>query len=98
MELIFEPRQSGKTTKLLKDSAKNNIPIVTHNLEQVKLIKRMANDLNIVIPEPLTYNKILKSLPSNKKQKVYLDDIEVLLSIIGSKHGYEIVKATASSK
>lgn len=98
MEMIFEPRQSGKTTKLLKDIAKNDIPIVTHNLEYVKLLKRMANDLNIIIPEPLTYNRILKSLPANKKQKVYLDDIEVLLSIIGSKHGYEIVKAAASSK
>jgi hypothetical protein len=93
MKITYKPRQSGKTTDLIKKSAKNNIAIVTHNLEEVKRIKHMANELNLTIPEPLTYNRLLKSLPSNKKQKVYFDDIEIL----SSRHGFELVEATANS-
>jgi hypothetical protein len=91
----FKPRQSGKTTKLIKKSHKNNIPIVTGSLFNVDYIKKMANNLNLCIPEPLTYYQVL----DNKvKGKVYFDDIEYLFRILSDKFGVEILEATASDE
>ena len=91
----FKPRQSGKTTKLVKKSHKNNIPIVTGSMFNVNYIKKIANGLNLCIPEPLTYYQVLNN---EVKGKVYFDDIEYLFGILSNKYNIEILEATASKE
>lgn len=46
-------RQVGKTTWLVKESAKTKIPILVINQEKAKAIRKFANDLGVEIPEPV---------------------------------------------
>lgn len=55
MKVICTPRNTGKTSWLIRLSAKNNIPIVCCEFKRVELIKVMAKRMNLVIPEPLNF-------------------------------------------
>ena len=61
MEIILEPRQSGKTTELIKRSERTGSVIVCANLAEVRSISKKACDLGVTIPEPLVYYDIIDS-------------------------------------
>jgi hypothetical protein len=52
--LIIKDRATGKTTQLLYTSATTQYPIIVQNHSQVKLLLNKANDLDLIIPVPMT--------------------------------------------
>lgn len=52
--LIIKDRATGKTTQLLYTSATTQYPIIVQNHSQVKLLLDKANDLDLIIPVPMT--------------------------------------------
>lgn len=78
MEIICKERQTGKTIKLIKMSAANNIPILVTNENESYLIKQKAKTLGLVIPEPIMYDKSLNL----KGKDIYVDNAEWLLQDI----------------
>lgn len=52
--LIIKERGEGKTTQLLYTSATTQYPIIVQNTLQIKLLLDKANDLDLIIPLPMT--------------------------------------------
>lgn len=52
--LIIKGRATGKTTQLLYTSATTQYPIIVKNHSQIKLLLNKANDLDLIIPVPMT--------------------------------------------
>ena len=52
--LIIKDRATGKTTQLLYTSATTQYPIIVQNHSQVKLLLDKANNLDLIIPVPMT--------------------------------------------
>lgn len=52
--LIIKDRGTGKTTQLLYTSATTQYPIIVQNKLQTKLLLDKANDLDLIIPVPMT--------------------------------------------
>lgn len=100
-KIRFKPRQSGKTTKLIKKSSKNNIPIIVGSLENVKSVEYMAKELGLQIPKPLTYSQLLDHQIISKngnKVKVYFDDLEYLLGNISNRYNIDILEINISDE
>ena len=55
MEIRVQPRQSGKTTELIKLSAETGAVIVVLNHNMIDDTKRLAEFLKLEIPEPITH-------------------------------------------
>ena len=86
MKLIIGGRQSGKTTHLIKESAKTGKVIITFNAEHAKHVLRMANDMEVKIPQPVPVGN-LQSLRGNRNARdmgVLIDEFEyVLYELLG---------------
>lgn len=52
--LVIKDRATGKTTQLLYTSATTQYPIIVQNKLQIKLLLDKAEDLNLIIPVPMT--------------------------------------------
>ena len=59
MEIILGARQTGKTTVLIKRSAETKESIVVYDKQATLRISRMADDLGLSIPFPLTYSEFV---------------------------------------
>ena len=53
IKIIQGDRQSGRTTELIKESAKTGYPIICSSKQVRSRIKKRAEELNIQIPEPI---------------------------------------------
>jgi len=82
--VINSGRRTGKTTALIKLSSETQKIIICPNQKNVKLIKKMAIDMNLKIPNPLTiedvvFRQVNKGFTRNG---VLVDDADVCLSMI----------------
>ena len=59
--LIIKDRGTGKTTQLLYTSATTQYPIIVPNKLQTKLLLDKANDLDLIIPVPMTVEEFKNS-------------------------------------
>ena len=76
MEIFNMKRGTGKTTKLIRMSGKNNIPIGYVRTSQRQFLLDVAKSIGVKIPEPI----YLEDLKNGKKvDKIYLDDIDKTL-------------------
>ena len=71
-------RGKGKTTDLIRLSAKTGIPIVCATVQQVDTILAKAERMGLVIVKPIPVNKI----KDYEVSKVYVDDMEYVLSTL----------------
>ena len=71
-------RGKGKTTELIRLSAKTGIPIVCATLQQVEVILAKAERMGLVIVQPIPASRIKEYDVS----KVYVDDMEYVLSTL----------------
>lgn len=51
------PRASGKTTLLIKESAKTGRPIIEPTTAQARYVAQQANEMGLTIPEPLSVSQ-----------------------------------------
>ena len=59
--LIIKDRATGKTTQLLYTSATTQYPIIVQNKLQTELLLNKANDLDLIIPVPMTVKEFKNS-------------------------------------
>ena len=76
---IIKPRQSGKSTELVKRSAEQKIPIITRNRSECKYLKSIAEKLNLEIPDPICIKSAMNTLLL-QSDKVIIDDAEYILN------------------
>lgn len=71
--LIIKDRATGKTTQLLYTSATTQYPIIVQNKLQTKLLLDKANDLDLIIPVPMTVEEC-KNKPGINYDHVLIDE------------------------
>lgn len=86
MKIIIGGRASGKTTKLIQESAETGRRILTHNKDTAKEIWWQAQSLGYDIPIPLSVMDLqrIETKAEIKKQGVLIDDLETVLSALCS--------------
>lgn len=80
-------RQSGKTTLLIRESARTGATIAVATYPMAQHVKFLAKSLDLDIPEPVTYAEIFRTYRENKtkryrenKTKRYLvDELQMML-------------------
>lgn len=84
MKIILGGRASGKTTKLIQESAETGRRILTHNKQSAREIWWQAQSLGYDIPIPLSVMDLqrIETKAEIKKQGILIDDIETTLSAL----------------
>lgn len=84
MRIISEPRGGGKTTKLVKLSARNWIPIICWCPQHVDYVKVIAKELDLEIPDPILFDNIrdVHRIRGRWFRQIYVDDADLLLQKI----------------
>jgi hypothetical protein len=79
-------RGCGKTTKLVKFAASEQLYIICANRQRAEHIANVARQLNLIIPYPITAEEL--PLRSSYIKKVMIDDVEDVLSYLIQKPIY----------
>lgn len=88
MNIYAAERQTGKTTMLVKESAKTGAIIVAPNRQMGSYIVGLADRLGVDIPAPITvkqYFQVLASGNFGNSQKYLVDELQMMLSQMGVK-------------
>lgn len=81
-KLIFGDRQSGKTTELIKESARTGAYIVVSCRDEAHNVFRSAKELGLDILFPLTVTDIISEYPSSYilQKGILIDNLEEIIS------------------
>jgi hypothetical protein len=83
MKVIHKPRQTGKTTELIKIASQEGGYIVCHSHDEAYRISKTAEEIGKQILFPITYDEYLNGSFCGKNIKAfYIDNVEFLLSRI----------------
>lgn len=89
------PRASGKTTLLIKESAKTGRPIIEPNTASARYVEEQAKEMGLNIPEPISATSwnggYYRGSNFNRIDGFLIDEVDSVLSNI---FGKPIVKAT----
>lgn len=95
IHLIIGDRQVGKTTKLIKESAEKQAPIIVRDKNIAKNIADRAKAMNLDIPEPIAFSSFndVRNKRDAWKNGCLVDDIDFLIPTL---FGIPIIGATAN--
>lgn len=79
MNIYVGARQSGKTTELIKLSARTGATIAVATYQMAEDIKFKAKLMELEIPEPVTYAEIFRTYRYNKTKRYLVDEAQMLL-------------------
>lgn len=79
-EIYISGRQFGKTTMLIKESARTGATIAVANYKMVEYVQSRAREMGLDIPEPVTYAEMFKSYWHNKTTRYLVDELQMMLS------------------
>lgn len=80
MELYISGRQFGKTTMLIKESARTGATIAVANYRMAEYVNFRAKQMGLEIPQPVTYAEVFKSYWHNKSTRYLVDELQMMLS------------------
>ena len=80
MNIYISGRQFGKTTMLIKESARTGATIAVANYQMVEYVQYMASWLELDIPQPVTYAEVFKTYRENKTKRYLVDELQMMLS------------------
>lgn len=85
MKILLAGRQHGKTTRLIKESAKTGATIVTATLAMRTYVEKMAIEMNEDIPTPITAKEFAKRAYENitTDERFLIDELQSVLSVLG---------------
>lgn len=84
-KIIIKPRQTGRTTEMIKMAAEHNLYIVTTDRMRAHFIAKMARDLGLNILFPITVRE-LPIHPNRATQEVLIDDADQVLEyLVGTR-------------
>ena len=80
MKILLSGMRCGKTTEAIKLSAKKFAYIVCMNMEEVDRVSRMARDMGLDIPQPITFFDLIQRRYYGEGIKGFIiDNADVLL-------------------
>jgi predicted AAA+ superfamily ATPase len=83
MQIIYKPRQSGKTTKLIEIASCEVFHIVCRNKREAERVFLVAKKLGFDIPFPLTFHEFINGLFLGVTIKGFvIDDVDLLVKYI----------------
>lgn len=80
MEIYISGRQFGKTTMLIKESARTGSTIAVATYEMARHVVVQARLLGLEIPQPVTYADIFRNYRENKTKRYLVDELQLMLS------------------
>lgn len=80
MNIYISGRQFGKTTMLIKESAKTGATIAVATYHMAKYVQDMAIRMGLKIPEPVTYAEMFRTYRENKTKRYLVDELQMMLS------------------
>ena len=82
MKVIKRPRGSGKTTQLIYTSEITGYPIVVFDTTRAENLKKMAEEMNCNIPEPVIFHNFKHQIIGRHRDKILIDDVDHMLEHI----------------
>jgi hypothetical protein len=80
MRIIVLPRGTGKTSILIRESARTGFYIVCLSQDECSRIQREAMELNLKIPFPITHQEFIKgSYNAQGVKGLLIDNADILL-------------------
>lgn len=79
MNIYISGRQFGKTTMLIKESARTGATIAVATYHMAKYVQSMAAQMGLEIPEPVTYPEIFKTYHENRTKRYLVDELQMML-------------------
>ena len=103
MKLIIKPRQSGKTSELIRMSEETNACILTPNWIMAEYTAEMAKKQGHDIPYPIALNDYMRTgLRDSNVRHILIDNADIVLQKIFSEYvrsnGVTIDAITMSSE
>lgn len=96
--LIIKDRGTGKSTQLLYTSATTQYPILTQTKDKAVNLIKMAEDLDLCIPVPLTENDI-ESIRFRLPENILVDEgYDLIGTALNYYLGTHVVAVTLSDK
>ena len=83
MNVYIAPRQTGKTTMLVKMSAETGATIVVPTYHMIKYIEDIAKDLGLEIPKPIDCFRFMRELHSFARKRYLVDELQMVLDLMG---------------
>lgn len=83
MKVYVSNRQTGKTTKLIRESAKTGAIIATNSCHTAAYIKYLAKQIGLTIPDPVTYQAMIKDCMKKKTKRYLIDELHMMLWQLG---------------
>ena len=80
MNIYISGRQFGKTTMLIKESAKTGATIAVATYHMAKYVQDMAAQMGLETPEPVTYAEIFRTYRESKTKRYLVDELQMMLS------------------
>ena len=80
MNIYISGRQFGKTTMLIKESARTGAAIAVATYQMVEYVQGMAALMDLKIPEPVTYAEIFRTYREGKTKRYLVDELQMMLS------------------
>lgn len=89
------PRASGKTTLLIKESAKTGRPIIEPNAASARYVEEQAKEMGLIIPEPISATSwsggYYRGSNFNRIDGFLIDELD---SVLANIFGKPIINAT----
>lgn len=79
MNIYISGRQFGKTTMLIKESAKTGATIAVATYHMAKYVQDMAIRMGLKIPEPVTYAEMFRTYREGKTKRYLVDELQMML-------------------
>ena len=83
MKILNKGRGRGKSLQLLYTSETTGYQIICPNEQQAQYLKKMAEELGLIIPEPMSYKKYASIKGSSlNTDKILIDNVDHILDEI----------------
>lgn len=96
--LIIKDRATGKTTQLLYTSATTQYPIIVKNHSQIKLLLNKANDLDLIIPVPMTVEECKNKRGMNYDHVLIDEGYNLIDEALDAYMGTHVVAVTLTDR
>lgn len=96
--LIIKDRATGKTTQLLYTSATTQYPIIVQNKLQIKLLLDKAEDLNLIIPVPMTVEECKNKCGMNYDHVLIDEGYNLIGEALDAYMGTHVVAVTLTDR
>lgn len=98
MQFMIRGRQEGKTTEAIRLAAADFLYIVCADLDRVQHVQRMAQEMGLSIPFPLTFDEFVGARFYGRGITGFvIEDAETLLQRLAGVTPVRLVTATGES-